>query len=84
VADYVKNAVKKYMDIDTEIQIQHIEDYRNYKVSTKKIANVLSFKPMNNIDSIVRELAENLDKFKDFQNDNYFNIKVFKKLFPEK
>ena len=84
VADYVKNAVKKYMDIDTEIQIQHIEDYRNYKVSTKKIANVLSFKPMNNIDSIVKELAENFERFKDFQNNNYFNIKVFSKLFPQK
>jgi len=84
VADYVKSAAKKYMDIDSEIKIKHIEDYRNYKVSIKKIKDVLSFKPMNNIDSIVKELSENLYKFEDFQNDNYYNIRVFKKLFPHK
>ena len=62
----------------------HIEDYRNYKVSINRIMDVLSFKPINNIDSIVKELAENFERFKDFQNDNYFNIKVFSKLFPQK
>jgi nucleoside-diphosphate-sugar epimerase len=84
VADYVKSAVKKYLDINSEIQIKHIEDYRNYKVSINRIMDVLSFKPINNIDSIVKELAENFERFKDFQNDNYFNIKVFSKLFPQK
>ena len=71
------------MNIDSEIKIKHIEDYRNYKVDVKKIMNVLSFKPINGIDSIIKELAENYERFKDFQNDNYFNIKVFSKLFPQ-
>jgi nucleoside-diphosphate-sugar epimerase len=82
VANYVKKAVKKYMDINTKIKIQQIDDYRNYKVSTKKIMDVLSFKSLNSIDSIVKELVDNLDKFKDFDNDSYYNINIFKKIFP--
>ena len=84
VADYVKVALKKYMNINTKVKIRHIDDYRNYKVSTEKIMDVLDFKPLNTIDSIVKELIENLDKFSDFENDSYYNISVFKKIFPNK
>ena len=84
VADYVKVAVRKYMDINSKVKIRHIDDYRNYKVSTKKIMDVLGFNPLNSIDSIVKELVENLDKFKDFDNDSYYNINVFKKILPSK
>jgi len=83
VADYVKNAVRKYLDIDPDIKIKHIEDYRNYKVSIKKIMDVLSYKPMNNIDSIVRELAEQQNSFNDYQNNNYYNIRTFKNSFSQ-
>ena len=83
VADYVKSAVNKYLAIDAEIKIKHIEDYRNYKVSIEKITATLSFKPMNTIDHIVKELADNLDKFNDFENDKYYNIRVFKDLISQ-
>jgi len=83
VADYVKIAVKKYLDIDSEIHIKHIPDYRNYKVSINKIMDLLSYKPLNNVDSIVKELSDNLVRFKDFQNDKYYNIKIFSQLFPK-
>jgi len=84
VANHVKVALKKYMNINTKVKIRHIDDYRNYKVSTEKIMDVLDFKPLNTIDSIVKELIENLDKFSDFENDSYYNISVFKKIFPNK
>ena len=84
VADYVKAAVQKYMDIDTKITIKHLQDYRNYKVSIRKIMDVLSYKPMNNIDSIIRELVEHLESFEDFQNDSYYNINTFKKILSDK
>jgi len=83
VADYVKSAVQKYLDIDPVIKIKHIEDYRNYKVSIKKIMDVLSYKPMNNIDSIVKELSENRNLFNDYQNKDYYNIRTFKNLFSQ-
>tara|TARA_Y100000310_G_scaffold173103_1_gene173217 strand:+ start:3171 stop:4133 length:963 start_codon:yes stop_codon:yes gene_type:complete len=80
VADYVQAAVKKYMDIEARIIIKDIHDNRNYKVSIKKIIDVLNFKPVNNIESIVKELVNNIESFNDFKNESYYNIKTFKKL----
>ena len=54
------------------------------RLVTKKIMDVLSFKSLNSIDSIVKELVDNLDKFKDFDNDSYYNINIFKKIFSSK
>ena len=83
VADYVKAAVKKYLDINTKIKINHIKDYRNYKVSIKKIIDLLSYKPINNIESIVKELVDNLESFNDFEDNSYYNINTFKKILSE-
>ena len=84
VADYVQAAIKEYLDKDTRIKIKHINDYRNYKVSIKKIMDVLNYKPMNNIDSIVRELINHIALFKDFEDESYYNINTFKRLLSDK
>ena len=84
VADYVRAAVKKYLDIDTKIIIKHIHDYRNYKVSIQKIMDMLSYKPINNIESIVKELVGHLESFNDFEDESYYNINTFKKLLSDK
>ena len=55
-----------------------MKDFRNYKVSTEKAKNILSFKPSHDIESIVNNLENNKENFKDFQNSNYYNIEVFK------
>jgi len=80
VADYVKDGVEKYLKTAVKIQIKHMQDFRNYKVSINKARKVLSFKPRFNIEDIVRDLAVNLDKFKDFDNEQYYNIVTFKKI----
>jgi len=84
VADYVKDAVKKYLDIDSRITIKHIEDYRNYKVSTQKIQDILSFKTMSSIDKIVKELSDHRNSFGNFDNANYYNIQTFKQSNPKR
>jgi len=84
VADYVKAGVKEYLNVDAKIHIKHVQDFRNYKVSFEKARNVLSFKPQFDVQGIVRELAQNLDSFRDFDNDRYYNIRTFKALYPEK
>jgi len=58
----------------------NMHDYRNYKVSLEKARNVLSFKARYNVKDIVRNLGDNLDKFKDFDNPEYYNIRIFKML----
>lgn len=80
IGDLVKSGVKRYLNMDIRLDIRHIEDYRNYKVSIEKAKKVLSFHPKYAVDTIVEDLVENMDKFSDFDNPNYYNIQVFKKL----
>jgi nucleoside-diphosphate-sugar epimerase len=80
IGDLVQSGVKKYLDIDARLQINNVQDFRNYKVSIDKAKAVLSFHPKENIETATRDLAENIDQFKDFDNMNYYNIQVFKAL----
>ena len=80
VADYVKEAVEKKLKKKVKLNIKNIQDFRKYKVSVEKAMNMLSFKPAHTVESILDDLIDNLDKFKDFDNPNYYNIQVFRKL----
>jgi nucleoside-diphosphate-sugar epimerase len=80
IGDLVQSGVKKYLDRDVKLNIKHIQDYRNYKVSIEKAKKVLSFHPKNDVETIIKDLVENMDKFKDFDNPIYYNIRVFKNI----
>lgn len=80
IGDLVKSGIKRNLNLDIKLNIKHIEDYRNYKVNIEKAKKVLSFHPKYDVDDIVENLVENLEKFKDFENPNYYNIQVFKRL----
>jgi nucleoside-diphosphate-sugar epimerase len=80
VGDLVRASVQENMDMEIKLNIKHIQDYRNYKVSIEKARKILSFKPRFDIDTIVKDLINNYDKFKDLDNPDYYNIQVFKEL----
>ena len=80
VADLVKSAVEERLKIRVNLKIKHIEDFRNYKVSTLKASNVLSFHATGDVKSIVGALVDNMEKFQDWDNPFYSNIQAFKKL----
>jgi len=80
VGDLVKSAIEERLGLPTKLNIKHNQDFRNYKVSTEKASNVLSFHPSGNVKSIVNGLIDNMDKFQDWDNPLYFNIQAFKKL----
>jgi nucleoside-diphosphate-sugar epimerase len=80
VADLVKGAIQERMAMNVNLEIKHIQDVRNYKVSTDKAANVLSFHATGNVKSIVFSLIDNLEKFHDLDNPLYSNIQTFKKM----
>lgn len=80
VADLVKTAIWDKMGIPVSLEIKHIQDFRNYKVATDKAANVLSFHPAGDVRSIVFNLIENFDKFRDLDNPLYSNIQSFRKM----
>jgi len=84
IGDLVKAGVKKYLDLNVDLNIKHIKDFRNYKVSFDKAKKVLSFHPQYGVESIIKDLVDNIKKFEDFNNPNYYNIKVFKKILARK
>ncbi|MGA8492977.1 MAG: SDR family oxidoreductase [Terriglobales bacterium] len=80
VGDLVKMAIEEQLGIRVHLTIHHKTDFRNYKVSTEKAENVLSFHANHNVKAIVKNLIENMDKFQDWDNPQYYNIDTLKLL----
>jgi nucleoside-diphosphate-sugar epimerase len=80
VADLIKSAVEDRLNIRINLCIKHIQDFRNYKVSVEKAANVLSFHATGNVKSIVGNLMDNKEKFQDWDNPAYSNILTFRQI----
>jgi nucleoside-diphosphate-sugar epimerase len=80
VGDMVRAAIEERLGLRPRVHIHHIQDFRNYKVSTQKAATVLSFHPDDDVKAIVRHLIDNMDKCSDWDNPLYSNIAAFKQL----
>jgi nucleoside-diphosphate-sugar epimerase len=80
IGDYVAEGVKEFMKTDVKLQVKNVQDFRNYKVSWEKARNTLGFHPRFTARDVVKDLVDNVDKFKDFDNPAYYNIQVFKTL----
>ena len=80
IGDLVKRGVEENLEVSIKMNIKNMNDLRNYKVSYEKAIDVLNFKPSKDIISIVTNLELNLEKFQDFNNSDYYNIQVFKKM----
>jgi nucleoside-diphosphate-sugar epimerase len=80
VADVVRARIEERLDRRISLCIKHTQDFRNYKVSVDKAANVLSFHPTGSVQSIVDDLIANRSKFEDWDNPLYSNIHTFKDL----
>jgi nucleoside-diphosphate-sugar epimerase len=80
VADLVRATVLERLGLHVGLNIKHLQDFRNYKVSIEKAKTVLSFHPQDDVRGIVRNLIAHRDKFKDWENPAYYNIQTFKLL----
>lgn len=80
VADLVKLTIEEELGNKIALDIRHIKDMRNYKVSIERAETILSFHPHQSVQSIVRNLIANIDKCNDWDNPSYYNIRVFKEL----
>jgi nucleoside-diphosphate-sugar epimerase len=78
VGDLVKGAIEERLGTSIHLNIKHIQDFRNYKVSIEKAKNVLSFHPAGDLKSIVKHLIDNMEKFQDWDNPTYSNMATFK------
>jgi nucleoside-diphosphate-sugar epimerase len=80
VGDLVKSTIEERLGRRIGLTINHVQDFRNYKVSIEKAANVLSFHPAHDVKSIVTSLLDNADKFSDWDNPLYSNMTTFREL----
>lgn len=80
VGDMVKHEVEKLTGEKIGINIKHIEDFRNYKVTCEKARTHLGFQPRYTITDTIEHLHEHKGGFEDFENDQFYNIKVFRKI----
>lgn len=82
VGDIVHLALDQKLGKKVKLTINHKQDFRNYKVSCEKARDILSIKPRHDVDSIIKDLIANNQRFADYDNPDYYNIRVFEKLKP--
>jgi nucleoside-diphosphate-sugar epimerase len=80
VADMVKEEVEKLTGKKIALEIKEIADFRNYKVSIEKARTELGFQPQYSIKDTVNELYANREHYGNYDRDEFYNIRVFKKL----
>lgn len=79
-ANLVKEELERIRDKKIDLEIKNIQDFRNYKVSTEKAQVILGFQAKYGIRDTVKYLHDNRDKFSNLDSDEYYNIRVFKRL----
>lgn len=80
VGDMVKYQIEKLVGEKVEIVLKNNEDFRNYKVTIDKARTYLGYQPQHAIEDIIEDLYANRACFEDYDNDQFYNIRVFKKL----
>lgn len=80
VADLIKDEVEEQSGKKIQVEVNNIQDFRNYKVTAEKAKTYLGFRPKYGVSEMVQNMYRHLDEFGDFSNDNYYNIRIFKEL----
>ena len=78
IAELTAKRIKEKTGKEVKLDIKNNPDIRNYKVNFDKIKTVLGYRGDGSVETIVDDLLENQDSFSDFDNDYYYNIKIFK------
>ncbi|MFA6917986.1 MAG: SDR family oxidoreductase [Candidatus Gracilibacteria bacterium] len=80
VGDMVKAELEELTGKNIELEIKNIQDFRNYKVSIERAKTSIGFQPRLTIKDIIIDLYAHRKEYGDFENDEYYNIRTFKKL----
>jgi nucleoside-diphosphate-sugar epimerase len=80
LADYVSDALREFLGLEPRLEIKHLTDVRNYKVSCEKAQTRLGFKPAHDVRSIVKDLVDHQHLFTEFDDPRFSNIATFKRL----
>lgn len=80
VGQAVRDEMSVLLNKEIDLEIKNIYDFRNYRVSTELAEKVLGFKPQYTIKDTVKFLYEKLSHITNFDDDKYYNVKMFVKL----
>ena len=80
IGDIVGAEMSKNLGKEVKVHINDVQDFRNYKVSIQHAKLALGFTPVYGVKEIINQLFENADKYGNFEDDKYYNIKVFKNI----
>ncbi len=80
IGDVVGTEMTRLTNKEIKVHINDIKDFRNYKVSIQHAKLTLGFTPVYTVKDIVNELYQKLHNMQDFEDEKYYNIKVFKSL----
>lgn len=78
IKHFLTNKLNKNISLNIN---NNTNEIRSYRMSWEKAKNILNYNQCNSLDNILEDLYENLDNFKDFDNNNYYNILRFKNIF---
>ena len=81
VGDLVKSEVERLTGEKVAITIKNISDFRNYKVSLEKAKTYLGFQPQYDVKDIIDDLFSHREEYGDYDRDDFYNIRAFKRLF---
>lgn len=82
VADSVREEIESRTGRRIRFDIRNKQDFRNYKVSIQKAQIELGFTPQYSVRDVVADLLSNIDNYKDYESEEYYNIRVFQRLAP--
>jgi nucleoside-diphosphate-sugar epimerase len=80
IGDIVGAEMSKNLGKEVKVHINDVQDFRNYKVSIQHARLALGFTPQYGIKDIINQLFENKEKYGNYDDDKYYNIKIFKSL----
>jgi nucleoside-diphosphate-sugar epimerase len=83
VGDMVKSRVERLTGKRIAIQLNHIQDFRNYKVTFDRAKTFLGFHPQFVIEDIIDDLYAHRTAFGDYEAEAYYNIRVFRRMAAE-
>jgi nucleoside-diphosphate-sugar epimerase len=81
VGDMVKGRLEKLNGDKVGIVIKNVQDFRNYKVTIEKARTHLGFQPQYSVEDIIADLYAHKDQYGDYTDENFYNIKVFRRIF---
>ena len=80
IGDIVSAEMSKNLKKEIKMHINDMQDFRNYKVLTTHAKNTLGFTPIYGIKDIINQLFEKAGSITNFDDDKYYNIRVFESL----